>query len=175
MNVTVAIHRTPTEMIVIAQSARVSERADIEDSVRGSTIAIEDGVMIDAFVKIKPVGGSGSVRIGRNSQINSGCVIYSGNGIDIGEGVLVAANCTFAPVSHEYRLRGKAIREQGFRPSKGGIVVEDDVWIGANCVLLDGAVVRQGCVIGAGSLVRGELEAYGIYAGNPLMKIGERE
>ena len=84
MNVTVAIHRTPTEMIVIAQSARVSERADIEDSVRGSTIAIEDGVMIDAFVKIKPVGGSGNVRIGRNSQINSGCVIYSGNGIDIG-------------------------------------------------------------------------------------------
>ena len=37
---------------------------------------------------------------------------------------------------------------------RGGIVIEDDVWIGANCVLLDGAVLRRGCVVGAGSLVR---------------------
>ena len=45
---------------------------------------------------------------------------------------------------------------------------------GANVVILDGAILRKGCVVGACSLVRGELAAYGIYAGNPIEKIGER-
>lgn len=161
-------------MIDIHPGARVSALADIEDSVRGTRIEIGDGVMIDAFVKIKPVGGSGDVVIGAHSAINSGCVLYSGNGIRIGTNVLVAANCTFAPVNHEYRQRDKPIRQQGFRPSKGGIVVGDDVWLGANCILLDGCVIGDGCVVGAGSVVRGRLEPYGIYGGNPLAKLGER-
>ncbi len=162
-------------MLIISPTARISKLADIEDSVRGSRIVIEDGAVIDSFVKIKPVGGSGDVRIGRNSYLNSGVVIYSGNGVTIGDDVLVAANCTFAPVNHEYRRRDRKIAEQRFKPSKGGIIVEDDVWIGANCVILDGAVLRKGCVIGAHSLVQGELEPYSINVGNPLRKTGYRE
>lgn len=161
-------------MLVISSTARISPLADIEDSTRGTRIVIEDGVTIDSFVKIKPAGGTGDVHIGKNCTINSCVVIYTGNGVTIGEGVAIAANCTLAPVNHEYRSRHKTIAEQRFRPSKGGILIEDDVWIGANCVILDGAILRRGCVIGAHSLVKGELEAYGIYAGNPLEKIGER-
>lgn len=162
-------------MQLISPLARISPLADLEDSVRGSRLVIGDGAMIDAFVKIKFTGGAGDVCIGRNSYINSGVVIYSGNGVTLGEDVLVAANCTFAPVSHEFRARDKKIVEQGFKPGKGGIVVEDDVWIGANCVILDGAILRKGCVVGAGSLVRGELEAYSVNAGNPLAVIGYRQ
>ncbi|MDQ8031392.1 MAG: DapH/DapD/GlmU-related protein [Bordetella sp.] len=162
-------------MIRIDPDARVSALADIEDSTRGTRIVIEAGAVVDAFVKIKPAGGSGDVVIGPDSVINSGCVLYTGNGIRIGRGVAVAANCTFAPTNHEFRRRDVPIRAQGFRPSKGGIVIEDDVWIGANCVLLDGAILRQGCVIGAGSVVRGEIPAYSIQAGNPLALLGWRE
>jgi len=162
-------------MIDIHPGARVSPLADIEDSVRGTRIVVGDGAVIDAFVKIKPAGGSGDVHVGPRTVINSGCVLYTGNGIRIGEGVAIAANCTFAPVNHEYRQRNVPIRSQGFRTSKGGIVIGDDVWIGANCVILDGAVIADGCVIGAGSVVRGALEPYGIYAGNPLVRLGWRE
>lgn len=162
-------------MLIISNTARISRFADIEDSLKGSRIIIEDGAMVDSFVKIKPAGGMGDVRIGRNSYINSGVVIYSGNGVTIGEDVLVAANCTFAPVSHEFASRAEKIVEQGFKPSKGGILVEDDVWIGANCVILDGAILRKGCVIGAHSLVMGEVEPYSINVGNPLKIIGYRE
>lgn len=162
-------------MLIISPTAHISKLADIEDSVRGSRIVVEDGAMIDSFVKIKPAGGSGDVRIGRNSYINSGVVIYTGNGVAIGDDVLVAANCTFAPVNHEYRSRDRKIVAQRFGPGKGGIVVEDDVWIGANCVILDGAVLHQGCVIGAHSLVQGEIEPYSINVGNPLRRIGYRE
>jgi virginiamycin A acetyltransferase len=161
-------------MLAISDRAHISPLADIEDSVRGSKVTIEDGVVIDAFVKIKPVGGSGDVQIGEGSHLNSGTVLYSGNGITIGRGVLIAANCTLAPVNHAYSDRERPIASQGFAPSKGGIVIEDDVWIGAGTVILDGAVVRRGCVVGALSLVTGELETYGVYGGNPLRRLGER-
>ena len=60
-------------------------------------------------------------------------------------------------------------------PSKGGIIIEDDVWIGANTVILDGAVIRKGVVVGAVSVVRDqELMPYGVYAGNPLKLIKMR-
>lgn len=162
-------------MLIISDSAQVSKLAHIEGSTRGSKIEIGDHVQIDSFVRIRPVGGSGDVRIGANSFINAGTVIFSGNGVLIGEWVLIAPNCTLAPTNHAFQSRDLTIRHQGFLPSKGGIVIEDDVWIGANCAILDGSLIRRGSIIGAGSLVRGETEAYCIYAGNPLRKIGERD
>lgn len=161
-------------MITIAPTACVSKLADLEVSVRGTRIFVGDHSFIDSFVKIKPAGGKGDVVIGRHSYINSGVVIYSGNGVHIGDHVLIAANCTLAPVNHEFRLRDRLIREQGFQTSRGGIVIEDDVWIGANSVLLDGTIVRRGAVIGANSLVMGEVAAYSINVGSPCRQIGMR-
>jgi virginiamycin A acetyltransferase len=161
--------------IQIAESACVSPLADIEDSVRGTRIVVGAHSIIDSFVKVKPAGGSGDLLIGHHVVINSGCVLYTGQGIRIGNHVAIAANCTFAPVNHFYKDKSRLIRESGFLPGKGGIVVEDDVWIGANCVLLDGAILRRGCVLGAGSVVRGELAAYTVYAGQPLRVVGERQ
>lgn len=160
--------------ITIHPTAAVSRLADIEDSVRGTRIDIGPSVVIDSFVKFKPAGGSGDVLIGESTTINAGCVLYSGNGISIGRMVSVAANCTFAPVNHAYLERDRLIQEQGFMPSRGGIVVEDDVWIGANCVLLDGAVLRRGCVVAAGTIVRGEVAAYTVVGGSPPRVLGQR-
>jgi len=162
-------------LLNISDSARISPLADIEDSVRGTHIVVGAHSVIDSFVKVKPAGGGGDVVIGEHVTINSGCVLYTGQGIRIGNHVAIAANCTFAPVNHAYKDKSRLIRDQGFLPGKGGIVIEDDVWIGANCVLLDGAVLRRGCVVGAGSLVRGELAAYTVYAGQPLRVVGERQ
>jgi acetyltransferase-like isoleucine patch superfamily enzyme len=113
-------------VIEIDASARVSPHCDIEDSVRGSRIVGARSV-VDSFVKIKPTGGSGDLVIGEHSVVNSGCVLYTGNGISIGNHVAIAANTTFAPVNHAYRDRIRLIAEQGFQPSRGGIVIEDDV------------------------------------------------
>jgi len=161
-------------MLNIHATARISPLADIEDSVRGTNITIGDGAVVDSFVKIKPAGGEGDLSIGAFSVINSGCVLYTGNGIKIGVGVAVAANCTFAPTNHEFRSKSIPIRQQGFQRSRGGIIVGDDVWIGANCTILDGTVIERGVVIGAGSVVRGHLREYGVYVGNPIRKITER-
>ena len=162
-------------MLVISPSARVSPLADIEDSVRGTRIVIGDDVFIDSFVRIRPVGGVGDVIIGARCYINSGTVIYSGNGVHLGEGVLIAANCTLAPVNHAFTERSRTILEQRFAPSRGGIQIEDDVWIGANSVVLDGAHLRKGCVIGAQSLVTGEVPEYSVNVGNPLRVLSYRK
>ena len=161
--------------IIVNESAKISKFADIEDSTRGSIITISANCMIDSFVKIKPVGGKGDLSIGENTHINSGCVLYTGNGILIGKNVLIAANCTFAPVNHEYKAKDKLIMDQGFKGSKGGIVIKDDVWIGSNSVLLDGTVIERGCVVAAGSIVRGHLEEFGIYSGHMATLIGHRK
>ena len=161
-------------MIQIHPLARISKLADIEDSVRGTKIIIGEGTVIDSFVKIRPAGGIEDLVIGNRVFINSGCVLYTGNGIKIGNDVAIAANCTFASLNHEYNNLYIPMRDQGFMPSKGGIIIEDDVWIGANCVLLDGAILRKGCIIGAGSLVKNEVKSYSISGGNPLRHIKYR-
>ena len=160
---------------MISPNARISPLADIEDSVRGSKIVIEDGVVIDSFVKIKPAGGDGDIVIGRNCSINSGVVMYIGNGIRIGADVAIGANSTLAPTNHEYHSADTLIRDQRFMASRGGVVIEDDVWIAANVVLLDGAHLGKGCVVGAGSLVRGKLPPYSVNVGTPTRVIGYRE
>ena len=161
--------------IEIHPTAKLSPLCDIEDSTRGTVIKVGAASVIDSFVKVKPAGGSGDVTIGERCVINSGCVLYTGNGITIGNDVAIAANCVFAPVNHAYADRSRPIRQQGFNASKGGITVGDDVWIGAGVILLDGAVLETGCVVGAGVVVRGTVQAYTVFAGNPPKVVGRRE
>ena len=154
-------------MICLAPGAFVSPLADIEDSQRGSRIVIEDDVVIDAFVKIKPAGGNGDLVIGRGSVINSGCVLYTGNGIRIGQQRAGGRELHLRANQPRIRRSEPADPDQGFQPSRGGICIGDDVWIGANTVLVDGARIGSGSVIGAASLVRGALPAFCIAFGVP--------
>lgn len=158
----------------VSPTASISKLADITPSSKGSSIQIGEHVFIDSFVRIRAVGGEGDIQISNNCFINSGCVIFSGNGVFMGEWVLVGPNCTIAPTNHSFGDLNTLIRHQGFTPSRGGVVIEDNVWIGAGSILLDGAIVRTGAVIGAGSLVRGEVAANCVYAGNPLRFIRHR-
>ncbi len=160
--------------VEIAAEAYVSPLADIEPSVRGTRTVIRAGCRIDSFVKIKPVGGSGDVTIGPYSDLNSGTIIYSGNGVRIGSNVLIAGNVTIVGSDHAFMDGDRLVRDQRFQPSRGGVVIEDDVWIGAGSVILEGSVLRRGCVVGAGSVVRGELPEYSINLGNPVRRVGYR-
>lgn len=54
--------------------------------------------------------------------------------------------------------------------TKGPIVIEDDVWIGCNCIILSGTHIGQGAVIGAGSVVSGSIPPYAIFAGGRVVK-----
>ncbi len=156
-------------------TSKISQLSSIDLSSKGTDTYIGENSVIDDFVRIKHVGGQGNIRLGDYVYINSCCVLYSGNGITVGNHVLIGPNCNIVPVNHEFKNPDMLIRLQGFVPSKGGIIIEDDVWIGANVTILDGAVIERGAVIGANSLVSGRIEAYTICVGIPIKCIGFRK
>lgn len=156
-------------------TVKIGSFSSIEISSRGTDTIIDEGSVIDDFVKIKHVGGMGHIEIGKRVYLNSGTVVYSGNGIKIGDNVLIGPNCSLVPSNHKFDDLLKPIIEQGFMASKGGIIIENNVWLGANVTVLDGAIIKKGCVIGANSLVVGELEEYGIYIGSPVRLVKKRK
>jgi acetyltransferase-like isoleucine patch superfamily enzyme len=158
----------------IHPTATISPDARIHPSSRGTKIRIGAHSQIYDFVVLKAVGGDGDIVIGEHCYINSGCTIYSGSGVRIGNYVLIAPGCVIAPANHAFDRLDVPIRHQGFMASRGGVIVEDDVWIGANSTLLDGACIGTGAVVGAGSVVKGTIEPGAIYAGAPAKKIGHR-
>jgi acetyltransferase-like isoleucine patch superfamily enzyme len=165
---------SPSDALSVAPSAWISPDARIFPSVRGTRIAIGAGSRLFEFAVIRAVGGSGDVVIGERCMINPHCVLYSGSGIEIGDDVALAPGVQIVPANHAYHRRDIPIAQQGFLPSKGGVKIGDDVWIGANAVLLDGAVIGKGAVIAAGAVVSGKVPPYEIWGGVPAKKIGRR-
>ena len=160
---------------IFDKNCKISDLASIEISNRGTDTLIGAFSVIDDFVKIKHVGGTGNIIIGENVYINSGSVLYSGNGIEIGDNTIIGPNCSITPAEHEFIDKNKLIREQGFRKTKFGIRIEEDVWIGSSVVILAGAIIRKGSVIGANSMVNKETEPFSINYGSPIRKIGFRK
>jgi acetyltransferase-like isoleucine patch superfamily enzyme len=131
-------------------------------------------VEIGDFAVLKTFGGI--IEIGLDSQIGPCTVLYGGkSGIIIGKYVMVGPHVMFAVGSHNYKQTDVPMLCAEELNSKGPIIVEDDVWIGAHCVICDGVHIATGCVIGAGAVVTKSTEAYGIYAGVPARKIGSRK
>ena len=117
---------------------------------------------------------SSEVAIGENSQVGPQTILLSGDyGIKIGDNVMVGPHCVFAAGVHEYRDLTVPMRMAGSF-SNGPIIVEDDVWIGANCTITDNVRISKGAIIGANSVVNKNVNAYDIVAGNPAKKIRSR-
>ncbi len=97
--------------------------------------------------------------------------------IQIGNYCSIAPNVNFVINPHNYKFFsswGWQIFEYNERnyswENKTEIVVEDDVWIGQGATILGGAILHQGCIVGAGTIVAKEIPAYAIYAGNRIIK-----
>lgn len=158
----------------IDTTAYVSPDARIHPSQRGTRIVIGAHTQIYDYVVIRAVGGDGDIVIGEHCYINPHCTLYSGSGIRMGDFVLIAPGCSIVPANHAIDRTDVVMRKQGFMPSKGGVVIEDDVWIGANTVILDGAYIESGAVIGAGSVVAGRIGGNAVWGGNPCRLLRAR-
>jgi virginiamycin A acetyltransferase len=158
----------------IHPEAVVDESVRFYPSVRGTRIVVGARTHIDAFAVIRAVGGTGDVIIDEDSRIGPHCVLYSGNGISIGKHVLMAPHVSLVPANHAFERRDIPIAQQRFMASRGGVVIDDDVWIGAQSVLLDGTHIERGAIVAAGSVVRGRVPAYEIWGGVPAQRIKDR-
>jgi acetyltransferase-like isoleucine patch superfamily enzyme len=125
--------------------------------------AISDGVMIWFPWR---------VRIGRDSSLNQGCILDGFGGIEIGEGVRIAAYVTINTADHAYMDNARRIMDQGYVCAP--VHIGDDVWIGTHTSINKGVTIGKGAVIGSGSVVTKDVPAYSVSVGNPCRVIRNR-
>lgn len=145
----------------------VRDSAIIEGKVR-----IGDNTEIQEYVIIKSV--LNDVEIGSFCQLNPFVVIYGGSGVKIGDNVMIGPGTVLAAGNHNYKQTEKPIRFAG-SISNGPIVIEDNVWIGANCTLTDGITIGHDSVVGANSVVTKSVEPYSVVGGVPAKLIIKRK
>lgn len=153
----------------ISQTPNVASTAIIEPKcnvIINPTAEIKDYCIIRSH--------DNPVLIGEFSQVNPFCVIYGGAGVIVGNNVMIGPHTVIAAGSHEYRNLNVPMRHAGSFDS-GPIVISDDVWIGANCTIIDGVSIGEGAVVGANSVVTKNVSAYDIVAGCPARKISNRK
>jgi acetyltransferase-like isoleucine patch superfamily enzyme len=165
----------------------------IEDHVRISRpedIWLGAGVYLDHGVYLH--GGKGGLHIGAGSWIMNGCRLHVFNfrgltqsGIRLGRrtfvgegsimrgqgGILVGDNVLFGPrtqvlaVDHVFTDPNRPIMDQGI--TARGIVIEENCWIGAGAIVLDGVIIGRGTIVGAGAVVTRSLPPHSVAVGVP--------
>lgn len=131
------------------------------------------GVEIKQPCKLSPY-----MIIGGGTVINPYCW-FSGD-IEIGCQCSIAVGVKMFEKNHDLTHELQAPRINKLRllnqfVSKGPIIVGDDVWIGADAIILSGVNIGSHAVIGAGSVVTKNVPEWEIWAGNPAKKIGVRK
>ena len=98
--------------------------------------------------------GGGEISIDSNTFINDGCKLNTRKNISIGSGCIIGQNVLMYDHDHDYHSTENL--RNGFITDP--IIIGDDVWIGSNAVILRGTSIGSGCVIGAGSIIKGKIE-----------------
>lgn len=130
---------------------------------------IGKGVSISANVRI-----TGNVTIGDYSSVAQNCTISGMKaGIYISDFVMVAPGCVIVSFDHKSEDLDIPMSLQGI--VEESVVIERDVWIGANCTITKGAKIGHGVIVAANSVVRGYLEPYGVYGGVPARFLKSRK
>lgn len=122
------------------------------------------------------------IREGQNITIGSDCyfnhnTILTGGHADgklvIGNHVMTGPNVGMYVANHFYKDPQKTIDSQGY--SENDIIIEDDVWIGANSIVTSGVRIGRGSVIGACSVVTKDIPPFSIAVGAPAKVIRKRD
>lgn len=118
--------------------------------------------------------GEGSLEMGENTALSPGVHVGADGGrIVMGRHVAVGPYTVIRAANHRYDRCDVPIMQQGH--AHGEIIIEDDVWIAANCTITPNVRIGRGAIVGAGAVVTRDVAAYSIVAGVPARCIGRRE
>ena len=150
----------------------MDERVVIFQRENAGPIELGDRVFIYRDT-ILETGHGGYLKIGDDSSIHPRCQLNAYmSPITIGSGVMIAPNCAFYSYDHGI-APDRPIRKQPLQ-SRGGIIIDDESWIGFGTIVLNGVHIGRGAVIGAGSVVTQDVPDYAIAAGVPARVIKMR-
>ncbi|MDL1909459.1 acyltransferase [Chloroflexi bacterium CFX6] len=109
------------------------------------------------------------IRIGKDSLIGEYSVIRGQGGVTIGDRVYTSPFTQIIAVNHVFDDPNRPFVEQGITAE--GIVIEDDVWLGAGAVITDGVRVGKGAVVAAGAVVTKDVPPHTVVGGVPARPI----
>ena len=116
--------------------------------------------------------GSGrGIELGDRSDIGMDCLVIGP--LRIGRDVMMGPRCTILASRHATGRVDLPMNQQGFLPDRA-VVIEDDVWLGANVTVLPGRVIGTGSIVGAGSVVTRDVPPWSVVGGNPARVLGTR-
>lgn len=129
----------------------VSPNTEIEISKKAK-LSLGKMIRINSGSKIK-LRNCAEVIIGANTFFNYGCMVISHDRVIIGEDVQFGPNVLIYDHDHDFRTNN-GMKDRKYKTSP--IEIGNNVWIGANTVILQGTKVGDNCIVGAGSLIKGE-------------------
>lgn len=127
----------------------------------GKKVNIEHNALFSPKVSLGDYSG-----IGVNAKIYGTCVI--------GTHVMMGEDCTIITRNHKFDRTDIPMMEQGFEEEKP-VHIGNDVWIGDRVTIMPGVHIGDGCVIGAGAVVTGDIPPYSIAAGVPAKVLRSRK
>lgn len=139
--------------------------------------------------------GLGNISLGNGCRIGRGVFLTAANGrlvledqvaispnanigaddgeVSIGRQVAIGPGTVIRAANHRFDRSDLPIMAQGH--CRGKVVIEEDVWIGANCVITPDVRIGRGAIVGAGAVVTRNVAPFAIVAGVPARVIGARE
>ena len=133
-------------------------------------------------------------RIGHGVEIFDTCRFYRKSNISIGNHVLINYGCEIEAIGGPVKIGNFSLLAPGVRimtlkrdfsdhktpiyyqPHVNGlfVTIKEDVWIGANAIIMPNVTIGRGAIVGAGAVVTKDVQPFSIVAGVPAKKIGER-
>ena len=158
--------------ISFGKSVTIGSYCEI-DGYASEKIILGDCVKIGSYSKLLSTShfskfGKGLI-MGSNSAIGDFTHFGAPGGIVIGNDVIMGSYISFHSENHNFADTSKLIREQGV--SSKGIVLGNNIWVGAKVTFLDGCEVGDNSVVAAGAVVTGKFPKNSIIGGVPARVI----
>lgn len=135
-------------------------------------ISIGNNVRIDDFCIL-----SGNITIGSNIHISAYVALYGAEGIVFEDFTGISSRSTIYSAMDDFSgnfLIGPIHPDECTHVTGGKVTIKSYAQIGANTLVFPNLIIGEGCVVGACSMVRKDLEPWGIYYGIPVQRVKDR-
>ena len=149
------------------QLAQISPFTEI--TLAGGKLELGRGFKMRDGAKIRIRKGAVCI-IGSNTSVNSDNMIACHERITIGNNVQFSPNVQIYDHDHDFRVDG-GIPEKEYQTAP--VKIGNNVWVGANTVILRGTMIGDNCVIGAGSIVRGVVPDNSVFVQKRMTEMRE--
>jgi acetyltransferase-like isoleucine patch superfamily enzyme len=157
--------------ITLGRGCYLDHGVRIDGGPGGVTIGEKTRISHNAMLDVHNFRGleQSGITIGDNSLIGPYNFIWGQGGVHIGNNVMFGPRVSVLPVNHNFDDPSRSIRDQGITAK--GIRIDDDAWIAAHAVIIDGVHIGRGSAVGAGALVTKDVPPYSLVVGSPAKVI----